>query len=103
LRTLAGFLFFVTAGSRREAKNRISGQIKNVAEVSKQLGKIENRGRKSQIFSPTLGVPPEIRNRSGKLRSSAEKLNLSLKICDVCAAPLRLESFPEQFRTGGSA
>ncbi|HEV8329412.1 MAG TPA: hypothetical protein VGQ08_18210 [Nitrospiraceae bacterium] len=57
-------------------KNRISGKIKNVPEVSKVP-------RKIQIVSRTLGVPLEIRNRSGTIEKfRSKKLNLSLKICN---------------------
>jgi len=73
----------VAAGSARSQKNRISGQIKNVAEVSKELGKIENRGRKFKSSAERWAFRRKFETATEQLKSSAEKLNLSVKICDV--------------------
>jgi hypothetical protein len=50
------------------------------AELSKLPEKIEIFRRKIQIVSGTPGVPAEIRNFSGKIKSSAEDFRIQRKI-----------------------
>ena len=72
LRTLAGFLFFVASGSRREAKNRISRKIKNVAEVSKVQLKIQNNSRRLKTSAENLNLQPNVGRSAGKFETAAE-------------------------------
>jgi len=67
-------LFFVAAGSARSQKNRISGQIKNVTEVSKELGKIENRGRKFKSSAERWAFRRKFETATEQLKSSNGKI-----------------------------
>jgi ribosomal protein L35 len=79
----------VAAGSARRQKIESRGKLK-MSPKFQQFGgtfKTTREDRKLrpkiQIVSRTLGVPPEIRNRSRTIEKFREKINLSLKICNV--------------------
>jgi len=64
---------------RQEAKNRISGKIKNVAEVSKVQRKIQKNSRRSKTLAENSNLQPNVARPSGKLKSSAEEEKLRRK------------------------
>jgi hypothetical protein len=55
----------LAAGSGKEAKNRISGKIKNVAEVLKVPRKIQNNSRKSKSLAENSNRQPNVGRSAG--------------------------------------
>jgi len=78
LRTLAGFLFFVAAGSASSKKSNLGENsncrrtFKSSAEDSKQLGKIENCGRKFKSSAERWALRRKFEIAAEQLKSSAK-------------------------------
>jgi hypothetical protein len=66
-------LFFVASDSVREAKNRISRKIKNVAEVSKVSPEIQSNPGKSKTVAEHSNRQPNVRRSAGN--SNLQRIN----------------------------
>ena len=62
-----------------ENSGRVPLFFKNVAEVSKELGKIENRGRKFKSSAERWAFRRKFETAAEQLKSSAENSNRRLK------------------------
>src|SRR5215471_7211158 len=82
LRTLAGFLFFVAAGSASRQKIESRRKLKMSPNFQEFRGRFKTTREdrklwpKIQIVSRTLGAPPEIRKCSGTIEEFRGKLDL---------------------------